>query len=131
MKTAIGFAIAGFAMSAVPANAIDLSCRGVMHTYAMEKKQGTVDPGAAVVDLEKKRIATPVGSFRITRILEESITFDDPTSNLKVFGTLDRVSGAMNVFWRTPEQEAQLQAHLSSVAEMYAELKCSAAKRLF
>jgi hypothetical protein len=102
-----------------------------MHTFAMETKQHPVDPGAAVVDLEKKRIATPVGNFRITRILDESITFDDPTSNLLVFGTLDRVSGAMNVFWRTAAQEAKVQSGLPSAAQMYAELKCSAAKRLF
>jgi hypothetical protein len=119
------------AVTIAPAEAIDLSCMGVMHTYAMKQKEGLVDPGAAVVDLEKTRIATPVGNFRITRILEESITFDDPTSKLLVFGTLDRVSGAMNVFWRTPDQEAKVQAGLPSSAEMYAELKCFAAKRLF
>lgn len=83
------------------------------------------------MDLEKKRIATPVGNFRITRISDESIAFDDPTSKLVVFGTLDRVSGAMNVFWRTAAQEAKVQAGLPSAAEMYADLKCSAAKRLF
>lgn len=131
MRTSIGFAFLWLAMSIVPAEAIDLSCKGVMHTFAMETKQGTVDPGAAVVDLDRKTIATPVGNFRITRILDESITFDDPTSKLLVFGTLDRVSGAMNVFWRTAAQEAKVRAGLSSTAEMYADLKCSAAKRLF
>jgi hypothetical protein len=113
------------AITIAPAEAIDLSCKGVMHTYEMEQKQGTVGPGAAVVDLERKRIATPVGNFRITTISDESIAFDDPTSKeLVVFGTLDRISGAMNVFWRHPGGD-------NSHAAMYADLKCFAAKRLF
>jgi len=113
------------AVTIAPAEAIDLSCQGVMNTYEMERKQGTVGPGAAVVDLEHKRIATPVGSFRITTISEDSISFDDPTSKELVdFGTLDRISGAMNVFWRHPGED-------NSHAAMYADLKCSAAKRLF
>jgi hypothetical protein len=132
MRTVAGFIISlALAITIAPAEAIDLSCRGIMHTYAMEKQQGTVDPGAAVVDLEKKRIATPVGNFRITNISEESVTFDDPSSKFLGFGTLDRVTGAMNVFWRTAAQEAKVKAGLSSVSEMYADLKCSAAKRLF
>jgi hypothetical protein len=107
-----------------PASAIDLSCTGVMHTYEMERKQGTVDPGAAVVDLEHKTIATPVGNFRIKTIADDSVTFDDPSSKqLVVFGTLDRISGLMRVFWRHPGE--------TSRAAMYAELTCSAAKRLF
>lgn len=93
-------------------------------SYEMERKQGTVGPGAAVVDLDHKTIATPVGNFRIKTIADESISFDDPTSRqFVVFGTLDRISGAMNVFWRHPGE--------TSKAAMYAELTCSAAKRLF
>jgi hypothetical protein len=68
------------ATTITPVEAIDLSCQGVMHTYEMKQKEGTVDPGAAVVDLERKRIATPVGSFRITTISDDSISFDDPNS---------------------------------------------------
>jgi hypothetical protein len=112
------------AVTIAAAEAIDLSCQGVMHTYEMKQIEGTVEPGAAVVDLEHKRIATPVGSFRITTISDDSISFDDPNSKeLVVFGTLDRISGLMRVFWRHPND--------NSKAAMYAELKCSAAKRLF
>ena len=110
----------GIVITIAPAAATDLSCEGVMHTYEMKQKEGTVDPGAAVVDLEHKRIATPVGSFRITTISDDSISFDDPNSKqLVVFGTLDRISGLMRVFWRHPED--------NSKAAMYAELKCSSA----
>ena len=42
---------------------------------------------------------------------------------LVVFGTLDRISGLMRVFWRHPGD--------TSKAAMYSELNCSAAKRLF
>jgi hypothetical protein len=121
---AVLIAAAILAVTIAPAAAIDLSCKGVMHTYEMEQKEGAVDPGAAVVDLEQKRIATPVGNFRITTISEDSISFDDPSSKqLVVFGTLDRISGLMRVFWRHPNDNSR--------AAMYAELKCSAAKRLF
>jgi hypothetical protein len=86
---AVLIAAAILAVTIAPAAAIDLSCKGVMHTYEMEQKEGAVDPGAAVVDLEQKRIATPVGNFRITTISEDSISFDDPSSKqLVVFGTL-------------------------------------------
>jgi hypothetical protein len=81
------------AITIAPAEAIDLSCKGVMHTYNNPAhREGTVEPGAAVVDLEQKRIATPVGSFRITTISDDSISFDDPRSKqLVVFGTLGSV----------------------------------------
>jgi hypothetical protein len=125
MKTAAFLLIfLALAITIAPAEAIDLSCTGVIHTYDLEKKQGTVEPGASVVDLEQKRIATPVGSFRIKTIAEDSITFDDPTSKeFVVFGTLDRISGLMRVFWRLPND--------TSRTARYAELKCSAAKRMF
>jgi len=62
--------------------------------------------------------------FRITTIADDSISFDDPDSKqLVVFGTLDRISGLMRVFWRHPGD--------TSKAAMYSELNCSAAKRLF
>jgi hypothetical protein len=125
MQTVTGLLISiTLAITIAPAEAIDLSCKGVMHTYEMKQKEGTVDPGAAVVDLEQKRIATPVGSFRITNISDDSISFDDPKSKqLVVFGTLDRISGLMRVFWRHPEDTSKM--------AMYSELKCSSAKRLF
>jgi hypothetical protein len=66
MRAVTGLLISiALATTIASAQAIDLSCKGVMHTYEMKQKEGTVDPGAAVVDLEHKRIATPVGSFRI------------------------------------------------------------------
>jgi hypothetical protein len=125
MRAVMGLLISiALATTIAPAQAIDLSCTGVMHTYEMKQKEGAVDPGAAVVDLEHKRIATPVGSFRITTIADDSISFDDPDSKqFVVFGTLDRISGLMRVFWRHPGD--------TSKAAMYSELKCSAAKRLF
>jgi hypothetical protein len=112
------------AITIAPAEAIDLTCKGVMHTYELKQTEGTVEPRAAVVDLEHKRIATPVGSFRITTISDDSISFDDPNSKqLVVFGTLDRISGLMRVFWRHPEDNSKVAT--------YSELKCSSAKRLF
>jgi hypothetical protein len=67
-------------------------------------------------------------------ISDDSISFDEPAEEhwnayagfeeeLVVFGTLDRVSGHMTVFWRKPKDNKKM--------VMYSELRCSAAKRLF
>lgn len=106
------------------AGAVDLTCGGVMHTYQATHIQGSVAPGATIVDLEQRRITTPVGSFRVIDISEDSITFDDPREKqLIVFGTLDRLSGLMRIFWRNPQNSTKM--------ARYAELNCSIAKRLF
>jgi hypothetical protein len=124
MKGVIRLASLALVVSIAPAEAIDLTCSGVMHTYRSKHIEGTVPSGAAIVDLEKRRITSPVGNFHITNVSEDSILFDDPTeTQLVVFGTLDRISGLMRVFWRNPGDNTKM--------VMFSELKCSAAKRLF
>jgi len=60
-----------------------------------------------------------------TAELSAAITTGAPgfQEELAVFGTLDRVSGHMTVFWRNPKDNAKM--------AIYSELECSAAKRLF
>ena len=125
MSRVISLALLTLTIGVAPARAIDLTCSGVMHSYVSGHIEGEVAPAAAVVDLEGKRITTPVGDFHITKVAEDSISFDDPTNSqrLLVFGTLDRMSGLMRVFWNKP--------HDNTKAAMYSELHCSAAKRLF
>jgi hypothetical protein len=124
MKAVIGLASLALATSIAQANAIDLTCSGEMHTYGSKHIEGTVPLGATIVDLDKKLITTPVGSFHITNVSDDSISFDDPAKKqLVVFGTLDRMSGLMRVFWQNPEDKTKM--------VMYSELKCSTAKRLF
>jgi hypothetical protein len=94
-----------FMASAVPARAIDLTCSGVMHSYGAKHLQGTVEPQATVVNLDEKYITTPVGEFDITSVSENSVSFGGTSSSypgLTIFGTLDRVTGHMTVFWRKP-----------------------------
>lgn len=113
-------------MGTAPAAAVDLTCSGVMHTYNPKHIEATVAPGATVVDLDNHDITTPVGEFEITRVSEDSIAFGGRSPSypgLTIFGTLDRVSGHMTVFWRKPNDTTH--------AEMYSELSCSKAKRLF
>jgi hypothetical protein len=124
MKAAIGIASLMLATSIASAEAIVLSCSGVMHTYSTGHIEGAVPTGATIVDLEKRRITTPVGAFHITNVLDDSISFDDPAeTQLVVFGTLDRISGLMRVFWRNPKDNTKV--------VRFSELKCSTAKRLF
>ena len=113
------------------AGPINLMCGGTMNQYQPKRIEGTVAPGATVVDLDQNRIETPVGRFRISTVTDTSISFDDPGKQLVVFGTLDRLSGAMTVSWRTAEEDAKMKANMSAQNSMYAELQCSASKRLF
>jgi hypothetical protein len=112
------------------AQAIPLLCSGTWRFYD-EDKVAQVPPSAGALDLQAETVSTPVGAFRITRVEPTTVYFDDPKAVLKVFGTLDRMSGAMNIFWRTKEQEAKLQAGLPTKMTMYADLRCTPSKRLF
>jgi hypothetical protein len=114
------------AISTAPASAIDLTCGGVMHTYSPRHVEGTVATQATVVDLENRDIVTPVGEFNITTASENSISFGGVSPSypgLTIFGTLDRVTGHMTIFWRKPGDDAHM--------AMYSELNCSKANRLF
>jgi hypothetical protein len=125
MKT-MGLVLLTLAISIAPANAVDLTCGGSMHTYNPKHIEGTVAPQATVVNLEEKYIATPVGEFDITKVSEDSISFGGTSPSypgLTIFGTLDRVTGHMTVFWRKPGDTSHM--------AMYSELNCSKAKRLF
>ncbi|KJC40069.1 hypothetical protein UP09_23770 [Bradyrhizobium sp. LTSP885] len=123
----VAAALVMLAISATSANATDLTCAGTMNTYQPKRVEATIEPGATVVDLAARHIVTPIGDFDITSVSQGSISFggDNTPSyrGLTVFGTLDRVSGHMTVFWRKPGDAAH--------AAMYAELNCSTAKRLF
>jgi hypothetical protein len=65
---------------------VDLVCSGEVHQYEPSYLEGTAGPAAARVDLGLKRISTPVGDFRITKVEETTIYFDEPGKPLKVFG---------------------------------------------
>ena len=124
MKAIIGLVSFALAIGIAPARAIDLTCRGEMHYYESKHIEVTIPPGAAIVDLEKRSITTPLGDFRITVVSEGSISFSDPAEKwLIVSGTLDRMSGLMRVFWQNPKDNTKM--------ARYGELKCSTAKRLF
>ena len=115
--------------SAVFGQAIDLVCSGTMNAKEI---RGTAGPGATRVDLERRHISTPVGNFEIIKIEETKIFFSDPQEKqLIVSGHLDRLSGQMTVTWFRPEEQAKMRAGLPAKIERLAELRCSAAKRLF
>ena len=73
-------------------------CGGTLHSYLSSATESDIEFGAATLDFANKRLVTPVGNFRITKVDDASITFDKPDDKLKVFGTLDRLTGTMNAF---------------------------------
>jgi hypothetical protein len=109
---------------------VKLLCNGMVHQYEPNRVDGTAS-GAATVDIDGKRIVTPVGQFRITKVEETAIYFDDPRKQLKVFGYLDRLTGKMTVLWRRPEEDFKGQSGLQHKMSMYSELSCLMAKPLF
>lgn len=95
----------------------------------------TVAPTASSVNLASKKITTPLGEYRISRVEDEQLFFDKPASptfNFVTHGTLDRLTGRMLIRWVRPEEDARAQV-VGQAAHMarYAEFMCSAAKRLF
>jgi hypothetical protein len=106
--------------------AIDLVCSGTWHDFRPTPTiNSTVGPAATKVDLENRRITTPIGNFSMFKIEDTKIWFqDDPGKQLFVQGSLDRLSGQMTISWWNPEE-------MWKRAAMIAELRCSAAKRLF
>jgi hypothetical protein len=95
----------------------------------------TVAPTASSVDLASKKITTPLGEYRISRIKDEQIFFDkaaSPTFNFVTHGSLDRVTGRMLIQWMRPEEDAKAPV-VGQTVQMarYAEFMCAAAQRLF
>jgi hypothetical protein len=92
------------------AQAVNLTCVGELHIYEPERMDANVDPTASAVDLASKEITTPLGTFRLSRIEENKLTFDGPATrefNLVTDGSLDRLTGKMVIMWLRPEQDAK------------------------
>ena len=115
--------------------AVNLACGGVYHVYAPEEPmEATVAPKASSVDLASKKITTPLGEYRISRVDDDQIFFDrpaSPTFNFVTHGTLDRSTGKMLIQWLRPEEDAKMGNGQMTHMARYAEFMCSIAKRLF
>jgi hypothetical protein len=90
-----------------------------------------VSPAATRVDLDRKRVSTPLGEFPLSKIEENTIFIAGEQNGLIVFGSLDRLSGKMSISWQHPTEAAKLRAGQSSQLLRQADLNCSLAKRLF
>jgi hypothetical protein len=112
------------------ADAVSLSCSGSLHNY-VALLETALGPSAATLDIDKKAFLTPVGNFHITKVEENSINFDEPADALKVFGSLDRVTGEVNVFWRTAAEDEKMKLRIPHKVQVHVNLKCVVAKRMF
>src|SRR5256885_790349 len=72
------------------AQPITLVCQGRLSWYEPKVIEGTAGPSATVVDLNARRITTPVGTFEMSNVRDDAITFVGTQDELIVFGTLDR-----------------------------------------
>ena len=137
-KIAFTFLAASVAIAsdAASAQTVNLVCGGAYHMYAPEEPMdATLEPTASSVDLANKRIITPLGEYRISRVEDAQLYFDkpgSPTFNFVTHGTLARTTGKMLIRWMRPEEDAKAQV-IGQTAHMarYAEFTCSTAKRLF
>jgi hypothetical protein len=115
-------------MTTAQAQTIGLACNGRMQDGHTE---GPIAAGAATIDLDRKQFVSPVGTFRIFSVNEQSIAFDDPANPLKVFGRIDRFTGDVTVMWLRPEEAAKLQAGATVKYEARATMRCVPSQRLF
>jgi hypothetical protein len=128
MKIAFG-ALLGLLIFAnqASAEAISLVCGGSMRRYLPTHQDINVAPEASSLDISNRQIITPIGTYPITQVEETKITFG--TRALK--GTLDRLTGAMLIFQRPDGDKTDMQTNMPPQVQMYADLKCSVAKRMF
>ncbi|THD65325.1 MAG: hypothetical protein E7813_15285 [Bradyrhizobium sp.] len=120
-----------FANGSAFAEPVSLICEGTFYNYASTTARSTVGPAAATLDIENTRFETPVGTFHILRTEETSISFDEPSASLVVYGTLDRLTGVVTASWTTLAENAKRKSLLPYKSQAYVELHCSPAKRLF
>jgi hypothetical protein len=104
------------------AEAVSLVCKGTFYNYEATTVKSSVGPASASLDIENNRLQTPVGTFHIRSVEETSISFDEPRSELVVFGTLDRLTGAMTASWTTPAEDAKRKSMLPHKARAYVDL---------
>jgi hypothetical protein len=127
------FAVATFLYAAsnsiVIGQTINLVCRGQVIKYNPTIEALT--EGAATIDLDQNSLTTSLGEFHIINVGDTSINFNGTENSLVVFGTLDRITGKMTVFWYTPEDWAKVQAYQDAHFSRHAQLTCSASKKLF
>jgi hypothetical protein len=118
----------------VLAQAVNLTCGGELHIFEPDRMDATVNPTASAVDVASNEITTPLGTYRLSRIEENKLTFDAPATrdfNLVTHGSLDRLTGKMVILWLRPEQDAKYRVGQLENMARFAEFKCSTAKRLF
>jgi hypothetical protein len=121
------FAAAFLAFSVVhAAQRINLVCSGTMREWSPNLTEGDVAPTTAVLDLDAGTFSTPIGNFRVTKVDETKVLFDNPSSRLKIFGSLDRLTGVMDVIGAEPEEAAKMAAGQSARSSMSANLECGA-----
>jgi hypothetical protein len=113
------------------AQTINLVCGGKFHQYDPEGRTATVPPAATTVDLAKKLILTPVGQYRISKVEETKIYVAEERQDFSVWGTLDRLTGKMDIFWERLAERAKRRAGSPSKFAALLELQCSVSNRLF
>jgi hypothetical protein len=90
-----------------------------------------VPPAATTVDLAQKLILTPVGQYRISKVEETKIYVAEERQDFSVWGTLDRLTGKMDIFWERLAERAKRRAGSPSKFAALLELQCSVSNRLF
>lgn len=114
---------------------VNLSCEGELKDYGT-RIDANIPPAASTVDLERRVLKLPLGSFNITRADDQIIWFGgdftaaDKTS-MTIQGSMDRTTGRVTAIWYRPEELAKMHAGQRAQASMFMELRCSASKRLF
>ena len=95
------------ALNSGPAHAqlVHLVCGGSVIVVEPRPFEDTVPPTTTTIDLTRRTIATPVGTYAISNVRDDSISFEGTQSHNRVAGQLDRHFGKMAIAWRKPEEQ--------------------------
>jgi hypothetical protein len=118
-------------LTAARAEPIALICGGVLNHFEPERKESTVGPASAIIDLDSKFIETPLGVFAISKITPATVWFSRPGAKNPNEGSIDRATGMLRVSWYSKEDAAKNAKGLPFFTELEAELLCTPTKRMF
>lgn len=108
---------------------ITLLCHGTMTANG---KQVPINGETAVIDIENRFFKPPFYSgFPLTRVGENDLSFGSELATVSTWGSLDRVSGKLEMNVMTPQDRKALQAGGAAHFMVWLSAKCVPAQRMF
>jgi hypothetical protein len=116
--------------TAASAEPIALVCNGNTHVFGTGNIPITAS--GALLDLEQKLFTAPVyGTYSIVRADETTVAFSGDNGKASTTGSIDRMSGKLNMSVMTTEERKKMSAGQPAKMVSVVEAQCAITKRLF